>query len=268
MDATGTAGKVPGIETRDPAFGLPAVWVEPGQRTKAEMLGFSLVDPAAVLATHLQEVVRRHADELLSRDATRHLIDELKKQSPAVVEELIPGQLKLAEVQQVLQALLREEVPIRQLSQILETLGDYASKTKDTVLLTEFVRNRLSRTICSRYRDRDGKLAVFTLDPAFEDRLAAGIEHTERGLFIRMSPPAIEKTCERIGNEIRKLGAKVRTPILLVSPQIRPGLRQLVASKIPRLVVLSYNEITRDTAIEALGMIADVAVGKERGQAA
>jgi flagellar biosynthesis protein FlhA len=260
MDSPVVSGKLPGgVETRDPAFGQPATWIEQGMRSRAEMLGYTPVEPAAVLATHLQEIVRRHADELLNRDACKHLIDELKKQSPAVVDELIPGVMKLAEVQQVLQMLLREEVPIRQLGVILETLGDYATKTKDLVLLTEFVRNRLARTICSRYRDKDGKLLVLTLDPALEDRIAAGIEHSERGLFIRMSPTAIEKTCERIASEVAKLMQQGRAPILLVSPQIRPGLRQLTQSSLPRLVVLSYNEITRDTKIEALGMIADAA---------
>ena len=129
------------------------------------MLGYTPVEPTAVLATHLQEIVRRHADELLTRDATKHLIDELKKTSPAVVDELIPSPMKLADVQQVLQMLLREEVPIRQLSLILETLGDYAGKTKDLVFLTEYVRHRLARTICTRYRDAEGRLFVLTLDP-------------------------------------------------------------------------------------------------------
>jgi flagellar biosynthesis protein FlhA len=258
MDSGATSGKIAGIETRDPAFNQPATWIEAGMRSRAEMLGYTPVEPAAVLATHLQEVVRRHADELLNRDAAKHLIDELKKQSPAAVDELIPGVLKLAEVQQVLQMLLREEVPIRQLGVILETLGDYATKTKDSVLLTEFVRNRLARTICTRYRDKESRLFVLTLDPALEDRIAAGIEHTERGLFIRMSPPAIEKTCERIAGEVGKLMQQGKPPILLVSPQIRAGLRQMTHASMPRLVVLSYNEITRDTKIEALGMIEDV----------
>jgi flagellar biosynthesis protein FlhA len=262
MESGLTSGKIDGIETRDPAFNRLATWIEQGARSRAEMLGYTPVEPAAVLATHLQEVVRRHADELLNRDAAKHLIDELKKQSPAVVDELIPGVMKLAEVQQVLQMLLREEVPIRQLGVILETLGDYATKTKDLVLLTEFVRNRLARTICTRYRDREGRLMVLTLDPAFEDRIAAGIEHTERGLFIRMSPPAIEKTCEQIAAEAGRLMQQGHPPILLVSPQIRPGLRQMIHGSMPRVVVLSYNEITRDTKIEALGMIADVPVGK------
>ncbi|MEQ8791413.1 MAG: flagellar biosynthesis protein FlhA [Pirellulaceae bacterium] len=259
MDSGMTSGKVPGEETRDPAFNQPAVWIELGLRDRAEMLGYTPVEPAAVLATHLQEVVRRHADDILNRDAAKHLIDELKKTSPAVVDELIPGMMKLSEVQQVLQMLLREEVPIRQLSVILETLGDHAGKTKDATWLTEYVRHRLARTICTRYRDNESRLHVVTLDPALEDRIAAGIEHSERGLFIRMSPVAVQKTCELIGAEIGKLTKAGHTPLLLVSPQIRPGLKQMTASHMPRLVVLSYNEITRDTRIESVGIVHDAA---------
>lgn len=258
MDSGMTTGKVPGEEARDPAYNQPAVWIEPGLRDRAQMLGYTPVEPSAVLATHLQEVVRRHADDILTRDATKHLIDELKKTSPAVVDELIPGLLKLGDVQQVLQLLLREEVPIRQLSSILETIGDHAAKTKDPIWLTEYVRHRMARTLCTRYRDQESRLFVVTLDPALEDRIAAGIEHTERGLFIRMSPQAVQKTCEIIGVEIDKLQRAGHWPILLVSPQIRPGLKQLTASNLPRLVVLSYNEITRDTRIEALGIVSDV----------
>ncbi|HMC12680.1 MAG TPA: flagellar biosynthesis protein FlhA, partial [Pirellulaceae bacterium] len=152
LDSGATTGKIAGIETKDPAFQQPALWIDAGLAERAQMMGYTPVEPTAVLATHLQEIVRRHADELLTRDATKHLLDELKKTSPAVVDELIPNPLKLAEVQQVLQMLLREEVPIRQLSQVLETLGDYASKTKDLVFLAEYVRHRLARTICTRYR--------------------------------------------------------------------------------------------------------------------
>ncbi|MGE3780600.1 MAG: flagellar biosynthesis protein FlhA, partial [Pirellulaceae bacterium] len=188
MESGITTGKIPGETTRDPAFGQPAVWIEPGLRERAEMLGYTTVEPAAVLATHLKEVVRQNADELLTRDATKKLIDELKKTSPAVVDELIPGVMKLAEVQQVLQMLLREQVSIRQLSVILETLGDYAPRTKDPVWLTEYTRHRLARTICTRYRDAEGRLFVITLDPALEDRIVAGIDHSDRGLFIRMTP--------------------------------------------------------------------------------
>ncbi len=263
MDSGTTSGPLPGEETRDPAFQQPAVWIEHGLRDRAEMLGYTPVDPAAVLATHLQEVVRRNADELLTRDAMKHLVDELRKASPAVVEELIPGVMKLGEVQQILQLLLREEVPVRQLGVVLETLGDYAQRTKDPIWLTEYVRNRLARTLCSRYCDDENRLFVVTLDPALEDRIAAGIEHNERGLFVRMSPQAVETTCALIADGVEKLTRQHHHPVILVSPQIRPGLRQLTASNLPHLHVLSYNEITRDTRIEAIGIITD-AIGDTR----
>jgi len=259
MDSGLTTGKVPGIDVREPAFDSPAVWIEAAQRDRAEMLGYTVVEAVSVLATHLVETVRKHADEILTRDATKHLIDELKKTTPAVVDELIPGQMKLAEVQQILQNLLRENVPIRQLAPILETLGDYAGRTKDQVLLTEYVRNKLARTICNRYRDNQGKIFVVTLDPALEDRIRAGFEHNERGLFIRMSPPAIEQTCKLIANEVAKLRKEKRPLVVLVSPQIRAALKMMSAAHLPQLIVLSYNEITRDTQIEAVSMVVDAA---------
>lgn len=258
MESPQVSGRVPGLATTDPAFGTPALWIEGTVRDQAELYGYTVVEPASVLATHLTEVVRRHADEILTRDATKHLIDELKKTSPAVVDELIPGLMKLAEVQHILQMLLREQVPIRQLAPILETLGEYAGRTKDPVLLTEYVRHRLSRSICNRFRDQQGRLFVVTLDPALEDRIRAGIEHSERGLFIRMSPPAVETTNKLIGAEIEKLVRSGHPPVLLVSPQIRAGLKQMTASQMPRLAILSYNEITRDTQIESVALVSDV----------
>ena len=257
MDSGMTTGKIDGIPGKDPAFQQPAVWITPDVRDRAEMLGYTPVEPAAVLATHLQEIVRRHADELLTRDATKHLVDELKKTSPVTVDELIPGQMKLSEVQQVLQMLLRERVSIRQLSVIFECLGDHASRTKDPIWLTEYARHRLARTICSQYRDGESRLFVVTLDPALEDRISAGIEHNERGLFIRMSPPAAEKTCEIIAEQVQKLRTAGHHEVILVSPQIRPGLRQLTSATLPRLNVLSYNEITRDTKIESIGIVTE-----------
>jgi flagellar biosynthesis protein FlhA len=257
MDSGMTSGRVNGLATREPAFNTPAVWIEPSVRDQAELYGYTVVEPASVLATHLTEVVRKHADEILNRDATKHLIDELKKTSPAVVEELIPAQMKLTDVQQVLQLLLREQVSIRQLGPILETLGEYAARTKDPILLTEYVRHRLARAICTRYRGKDNRLHVVTLDPALEDRIRAGLEHNDRGLFVRMSPPAVEATCRLIGAETDKLVATNKSPVILVSPQIRPGLKQLTAAQLPRLVVLSYNEITRDTRIEAVAVVND-----------
>ena len=258
MDSGMTTGQVPGIPTRDPAFGTPALWIQTGMREQAEMLGYTVVEPGAVLATHLTETIRKHADEILTRDATKHLLDELKKTSPAVVDELIPGSMKLSEVQQILQILLREQVPIRQLAPILETLGDYAPRSKDPILLTELVRARLARTLSTKYRDAQGRLHVVTLDPALEDRIRAGFEHTERGLFVRMSPQAVETTCRLISVEIDKLARANCPPVLLVSPQIRAALKQLTAPHLPNLVVLSYNEVTRDTKIESVAMVADV----------
>jgi flagellar biosynthesis protein FlhA len=257
IDSGVTTAKVPGIETKDPAFGTPALWIEPSVRDRAEMAGYTVVEPSSVLATHLTATVREYADEILTRDSTKHLIDELRQTSPAVVDELIPGAMKLAEVQQILQMLLREQVPIRQLGLILETLGDFAPRSKDPILLTEYVRNRLARTICTTHRDKDNRLHVVTLDPALEDRIRAGFEHTERGLFVRMSPQAVEATCRLIAAEIEKLTVASHPPIVLVSPQIRPALRQMTASHLPKLIVLSYNEITRDTKIESVAMIAD-----------
>lgn len=257
IDSGVTTGKIPGIETKDPAFQQAAVWIEPGLEERARMLNYTPVEPTAVLATHLQELVRRHADELLTRDATKHLVDELKKVSPAVVDELIPGLMKLHDVQQVLQMLLREEVPIKQLSLILETLGDTATKTKDPVYLTEYVRHRLARTLCTRYRDAESRLFVLTLDPTLEDKIAAGIDHTERGLFIRTPAATIDKLCERISAELPKLTRAGHKPILLVSPQIRAGLKQMTSGNLSRLVVLSFNEITRDTRVEMMGLIPD-----------
>jgi flagellar biosynthesis protein FlhA len=258
IDSGMTSGQVDGIPTVDPAFGTPAKWIDASRTDVAEMQGWTVVEPGAVLATHLTEICRRHADEILTRDAAKHLIDELKVTSPAVVDELIPSVMTLAEVQAVLQMLLREHVSIRQLGVILETLGDYAPRSKDPILLAEYVRNRLARQICTRYRNADGELHVVALDPALEDQIRAGFEHNERGIFIRLSPQAIETICQAISAEVQKLATRGHAPIILVSPQIRAALKQLTESHIPNLVVMSFNEITRDTKIVTNGLVAEV----------
>jgi flagellar biosynthesis protein FlhA len=246
-----------GIETKDPAFGSDAKWINPGLAEQAELLGYTVVEPGAVLATHLTEICRRHADEILTRDATKHLIDELKTTAPTVVGELIPGAMTLAEVQGVLHLLLREQVSIRQLSVILETLGDYAPRLKDPLLLAEYVRHRLARQICTRYRNAEGELYVVAFDPALEDRIRAGFEHTERGLFLRLSPQAVEATCRAISSEVTKLTVGGHSPIVLVSPQIRAAVKRLTENHLPNLVVLSFNEVTRDTKIVTVGLVAE-----------
>jgi flagellar biosynthesis protein FlhA len=259
IDSGVTTGKIDGIQTKDPAFGSDAKWIQPTLADQAELYGYTVVEPGAVLATHLTEVCRRHADEIVTRDATKHLIDELKTTSPTVVNELIPTVMSLAEVQGVLHLLLREQIAIRQLSVILETLGDYAPRSKDPILLTEYVRHRLARQICTRYRNAENELYVIAFDPALEDRIRAGFEHTERGLFIRMSPQSVESTCKAINAEVGKLTARSHSPIVLVSPQIRAAVKRLTENHLPHLIVLSFNEVTRDTKIVTLGMVADKA---------
>jgi flagellar biosynthesis protein FlhA len=257
IDSGMTTGRVDGIPTKDPAFGSDAKWINPGLADQAELFGHTVVEPGAVLATHLTEICRRHADEILTRDSAKHLIDELKSTSPAVVSELIPSVMTLAEVQSILHLLLREQISIRQLSVILETLGDHAPRSKDPILLAEYVRHRLARQICTRYRNPEGELHVVAFDPALEDRIRAGFEHTERGLFIRLSPQSVETICRAIGNEVAKLTTRSQTPIILVSPQIRAAVKRLTENHLPNLIVLSFNEVTRDTKIVTVGMVAD-----------
>lgn len=255
MDAGMARGKVEGIETREPAFGMPAVWVERSNRERAEMLGYTVVQPSSVMATHLTEVIRKHADELLTRDQVKRLLDGLKEESPAVVDELVPGLLKPGDVQKVLKQLLRERVPIRNLELILEALGDYAPRTKDPEILNEYVRHALSRVICQQYRDEEGTLRVITLEPAVEDFVAAGVEHTDRGMLIKMSPQSIEKLVRAIGQEIKKLTDAGRPPVVLCGPEIRAAVKRITAATLSKLAVLSYNEVTRDTKVESVAMV-------------
>jgi flagellar biosynthesis protein FlhA len=257
IDSGVTTGKVDGIVTKDPAFGSDAKWINPGNADQAEMFGYTVVEPGAVLATHLTEVCRRHADEILTRDATKHLTEELKTTSPAVVNELIPSVMTLAEVQAVLHLMLREQVSIRQLSVILETLGDHAPRSKDPILLAEYVRHRLARQICTRYRNGEGELHVVAFDPALEDRVRAGFEHSERGLFIRMAPQSVDIMCRVVAEQVTKLSARGHSPIVLVSPQIRAAVKRITENHLPNLIVLSFNEVTRDTKIVTVGMVSE-----------
>jgi flagellar biosynthesis protein FlhA len=258
MDLGTTTGTVNGLATREPVFNRVATWIEPNVRGQAERYGYTVVEPASVLATHLTEVVRRHADELLSRDATKHLIDELKKSSPAVVEDLIPDQMKLVDVQLVLQHLLREEISIRQLGPILEALGEAATRVQDPLLLAEYVRTRLARAITARYRDKENRLLVVTLDPAVEEVVHTGTEYTDRGWTTLLPPEVMESLVARIGEATETLVAAHRAPVVLVSPRIRAALAYLTATRWPRLVVLSYQEITRDTRLESVALVEDV----------
>ncbi len=225
-------------------------------------------EPAATIAAHLAKIAEQHADELLTRDAVKHLIDELRQTAPAAVDELIPGVMKLGEVQQVLQMLLREGAPIRQLGPILETLGDHATYTKNPILLTEHVRGRLARTLCTRYRDQERRLHVVTLDPALEERIRAGFELNDDGLAIRLAPREVENLCRAIETQSKKLLSLERPPVVLVSPEIRPAVKQLTAARLPHLIVFGYNEITRDTQIESVAMVTEETAQEQMATAA
>jgi flagellar biosynthesis protein FlhA len=255
IDTGNVSGTLPGIETTEPAFGRPARWIEAAYNERAQLLGYQVVEPSAVIITHLTEVVRSHADELLNRQQVHELLNNLKERSPKVVEELIPDLLKPAQLHQVLNNLLRERVPVRDLETILETLGEYADKTKDLTILTEYVRHSLSRMICAQYRDPKRTLHVITLEPALEDVLSGGIEFGERGLLIKLSPQVSEAVTNELGKQLQKLTRVGWPAVVLCSPQIRAGLRQITHASLPKLTVLSLNEVTRDTAVESHGNV-------------
>ena len=218
----------------------------------------SEAEPGEAIILRLSETASSHVDELLDRDAVKHLLDELKKTSPAAVEELIPDVLKLGEVQQVLQILLREGVSIRQLGAILEALGDWAHRTKDPILLAEHVRRRLARALSSRYRDSENRLHVVTLDPALEERIADGVERAEGGISLRLPPHETELICNELESKTARLTDAGHPPVVLVGSRVRPALRRLTAARMPRLAILSYDEITPDTRTRAVATVSDL----------
>jgi flagellar biosynthesis protein FlhA len=258
IDSGAVNGALEGQATREPAFDLPAVWIDRGSREEAQTQGYSIAEPASVLATHVTEIVRRHADEILTRDATKHLMAELAKSSPAVVEDLIPERMKLVEVQQVLQLLLREQVPIRQLALIMETLGEHAPQLTDPASLAERVRERLARTLSTRYRDQEHRMYVITLDAALEERIALSLNGESDLMAERLTAQDCDAICRRIEDELSAPTWSQRPPIVLVSPRIRAYFKQWTSARLPRLVVLSYREITRDTHLESLAVVEDV----------
>ncbi|MDR2345919.1 MAG: flagellar biosynthesis protein FlhA [Planctomycetaceae bacterium] len=255
MPSGAETGQVSGIETIEPAYGTAALWIDAATKDQAEIYGYYVVEPSAVIVTHLSETVRKYADELLTREATQHLVEQLKEISPTVVNELIPNLMSVSLLQQVLQRLLREQIPIRQLDKILEVLGDNITRTKDPILLVEEVRRKLARTICTKYRDTNNMLHVITLDPALENQIFAGFEYNENGLFSRLSPDARDNICRKLLPELEKLTQLNFTPIVLVDPRIRFFLKQLTIAMIPSLVVICYNELTVDTQVTVVGYV-------------
>jgi flagellar biosynthesis protein FlhA len=246
---------LPGGRFSHPIVPEAACAIDPDQIPQAQAAGYTIHEPVALIAQHLQQTVQRLAHELLTRDATRQLIDELAKTAPTVVQELIPDVLKLSEVQQVLQRLLREGIPIRQLARILEALGDWAPHTRDVGELTEQVRRQLARTISSRYREDDGRLHVATLDARLEQTIAESIDRGHRAHPPRLEPPRAKNIGRAIERTVQSLRTAGHHPVLLVSPAIRRTVKKLTLPFVPQLTVLSYDEITQETRVSSLGIV-------------
>ena len=252
MDSGGVTNEVTGIPTKEPAFGLDALWIDESVREEAENAGYTVVDPPSVLATHLTEIIKNHAHELLGRKEVKMLLDGMKEEFSAVIDELIPDLMTLGEVQKVLQNLLREGIPIRNLVTILETLADAARITKDIDYLTEYVREALARQISQMFLE-DGVMSVLTLDQNWEEVIASGIEHTERGTTVALDPRLLQQLFQQIGQAVET--SPLSYPVILVAPSIRMALKRLTERAIPKLIVLSYNEISQDTQVQAVGVV-------------
>lgn len=255
VDGGRTTGAIAGQPAGDTPYGRPAWWIDPSDQQQAAIYGYRVFAPAEVLVSHLKSVSKVHADELLTRDAVKHLLDQLRETSPAVVDELIPEVMTLGQVQQVLQLLLREDVPIRQLGTILEALGDTAPQSKDPAVLSEAVRQRLTRTICTRFSDDEATIHVLTLDADLEDQIAENSQQTAQGLFVGIGPELVDLTCGKIQEAAKKLLADGHPPVVLVGPRIRAAVKQITSSSLPWLKVLSFSEITRDTKVHSYGVI-------------
>ncbi|MCH7797427.1 MAG: flagellar biosynthesis protein FlhA [Planctomycetes bacterium] len=259
MDSGVATGPIDGITGREPAFGLEAIWIEPATKTRAETMNYTVVDPASVLATHLTELIRKHAHEILSREEVGHLVEQLKSRSPKLVEEVMPAVVKPGELQKVLQNLLRERVPVRDLGSILETLGDWAPHTKDIDVLTEYVRNTLRRTISNLYSelDDDGKnrLACVTIDPEIADLINGYIDRGASGTTMSIPPQVAARITSAVGKTAEPLLAAGHQLVVLTAPTVRAQLKQILDPHFPNVAVLSYNEIVEDLDVNSMGLV-------------
>ena len=246
--------EVPGIETTEPAFGLPALWIPENEREQAELNGYTVVDAVSVLATHLTEVIKQHADEILGRQETQNLIDNLKKTNQSLVDEVVPDLMTVGEIQKVLSNLLRERISIRDMATILEVLADYARATKDTEILTEYVRHAMARQI-TQQNVQNGTLPCITLDPALENRIAGGVQRTDHGSYVSLDPDSLQNLITALNNELPKLTNMGYQPIVLTSPAVRLYFRKLVERSVPGLIVLSHAEIEQSVEIQILGVV-------------
>ena len=255
MDPGDATRKIEGIETKEPAFNIPACWIPEERKEEAKLAGYTVVDDATIMATHLTEVLRKHSSELLGRQEVQNLLDNLSKTYPKAVEELVPNLLSLGAVQKVLQNLLEERISIRDLLTIVETLADCAPLTKDPDLLTEYVRNKMSRSFISPHIGEDGYLKLITMSQNVEDILIKGIQKTEHGSYLSVDPNIADSIISSIKKEAEKAMSKNIQPILLTTPLIRRHLRKMIEYFVPSLMVLSQSELLSDIGFKAIGKV-------------
>jgi len=259
MDSGLATGELEGISGKEPAFGLDALWIDPQQKQRAETMNYTVVDPTSVVATHLTELVKQHGHELLSREEVNHLLEQLKTSAPKLVEETVPAAVKPGELQKVLQNLLRERVPIRDLEMILETLGDWATHTKDIAVLTEYVRNALRRTISAMHAEIDDggrpRLYCITMDPALEDVVNGYIDRGPGGTTMSMPPAMAGRIARAVSETGETLVGGGHQLVVLASPSVRAQVKQILDNHLSGAVVLSYNEVDGGLDVESMGLV-------------
>ncbi len=255
MATGGEMPKIQGIETKEPTFNLTAYWITDEEKALAEQAGYSVVDASTVIATHLTEIIRNHAHEFLTRQSVSRLLDGVKRESPAVVDELVPGHISIGDLQKVLQNLLKEHIPIRDLESILEAVADHVRETKDTQLLTEYARKALARSITKLHQAPDGKVYALTLDPKFEKKIMDSVQAAESGNVTAMEPRLLQQMFRSLSAGIEKMAGTNRQPLVLCSPNVRPYFKKLIERFIPHLAVLSFSELLPRTEIQSVGII-------------
>ena len=246
---------IDGIPAKEPVFGLPALWIPEKKKEEAQFAGYTVVDISTIMATHLTEVLKAHSDELLGRQDVQKLLDRLAQNSPKAVEELTPNNLSLGVIQRVLQNLLRERVSIRDLLTIVETLADYAPISKDPDILTEYVRQRLARSIIKQYETPEGALPIIALDQRIEDLLREKIQRGEQGSYLSLEPTLAQKILLSINQTLERVTHLNSQPVILCSPGIRRHLKKLLDRFLPQVAVLSHSELTAQTKIQSLGTV-------------
>ena len=247
--------EITGIPTFEPSFHLPAIWITVSQRERAESLGYTVVDPPSIIATHLTEVIRSHIAELLTRQDVQNLVNNLKESNPVLVDELIPKMLGLGEVQKVLQNLLSEGISIRDLLSIFETLADHAATTRDTDVLTEYVRQSLKRAISSKYFPANETTSVITLDPKVEQDIMSSVKQTEQGAYLTLDPDKTKSIIASVEEEVSKLENMGKSAIVITSPIVRMYFKKLTEEYFKDLIVVSYNEVESNVELQSVGMV-------------